>query len=144
MIKKQPMFATAEAVEEAFYEALEAGDVEALMHLWCEDEDVVCIHPSGHRLVGLAAIRSSMLEILEGGGLQISVSDLRAHHNGTMAVHHVVEQITVSADEGQQLIVLAATNIYTKGPRGWQILLHQATPISAEEVESVSSGVVLH
>jgi uncharacterized protein (TIGR02246 family) len=144
MIEKTTMFATADAVEEAFYEALEAGDVETLMQLWCEDEDIVCIHPSGHRLTGQSAIRASMEEILDGGGLDIRVSDIQIHQSATIAVHHLTERITVEGEQGQQLVTLAATNVYLKGPVGWQLYLHQATPIAAQEANPPPPGPLLH
>jgi uncharacterized protein (TIGR02246 family) len=144
MIQKIPMFATADAVEEAFYDALEAGDVETLMQLWCEEEEIVCIHPSGHRLTGHSAIRASMDEILEGGGLDIRVSDIRVHQSATIAVHHLTERITVDGEQGQQLVTLAATNVYLKGPVGWQLYLHQATPIAAQDASPAPPGPLLH
>ena len=36
----------------AFYQAFEAKDVEAMMSTWADDEEIVCVHPGGPRLVG--------------------------------------------------------------------------------------------
>ncbi|NIC39466.1 nuclear transport factor 2 family protein, partial [Aquabacterium sp. A08] len=46
-------------VELAFYEALQQGDVAALMDCWTDDEEPVCVHPGGPRLLGAPAIRES-------------------------------------------------------------------------------------
>ena len=50
---------SAAEVEAAFYDALNRADLEALMALWADDEEIVCIHPGGARLIGHAAIRAS-------------------------------------------------------------------------------------
>ncbi len=144
MRQKQTIFATAEAVEEAFYEALENGDLDALMELWCEDEEVVFIHPSGLRLTGITAIRQSLLGLIESGGLNIRVSDVLVHHNATMSVHHLIERLAVETEHGPEVMTFAATNVYLKGPSGWQLYLHQATPIQGESKQATSVSQVLH
>ena len=45
-------FPTAQDAEAAFYEAFETGDLEAMMNVWAEDEEIVCVHPGEARLVG--------------------------------------------------------------------------------------------
>src|SRR5262245_28748700 len=62
---------SAAEVETAFYDALNRADLEALMALWADDEEIVCVHPGGPRLIGHRAIRESWSAILERGGLQI-------------------------------------------------------------------------
>jgi hypothetical protein len=44
------IFATPEDVETAFYEAIARADLGALMSVWADDEEIVCIHPTGQRL----------------------------------------------------------------------------------------------
>ena len=39
---------SAAEVEAAFYDALHRADLEALMALWADDEEIVCIHPAVH------------------------------------------------------------------------------------------------
>ena len=62
------IFPTAQDAENAFYEALERGDLEAMMAVWAEDEDIVCVHPGGPRLVGYDAVRASWERIFAGAG----------------------------------------------------------------------------
>ena len=42
----------------AFYHAFEAKDIDAMMAAWAEDEEIVCVHPGGPRLVGYEAVRA--------------------------------------------------------------------------------------
>ena len=55
-LTKPLLFASPEECEQAFYEALDGGDGEAVVDLWLEDDDVICIHPGGPRMVGFAAV----------------------------------------------------------------------------------------
>src|SRR2546428_10411405 len=50
----------------AFYQAFEAKDVEAMMATWAEDEDIVCVHPGGARLVGYEAVRIGWEQLFAG------------------------------------------------------------------------------
>jgi hypothetical protein len=34
-------------IEQQFYEALQHGDIEALMAAWADDDDILCVHPGG-------------------------------------------------------------------------------------------------
>ena len=63
----RPIFTTALEAEAAFYRALAEGDFEALMAVWSEEDEVVCIPPGGPRIVGLAAVRETWRHILANG-----------------------------------------------------------------------------
>ena len=61
------IFPTAQDAENAFYEALERGDLEGMMAVWAEDEEIICVHPGGPRLSGPDEVRSSWARIFSGG-----------------------------------------------------------------------------
>ncbi|MGA1272374.1 MAG: YybH family protein, partial [Burkholderiaceae bacterium] len=86
---------SSEAAEDAIYEALARGDLEALMALWSDEEDSVCIHPSGPRLLGLDAIRRSWALILSQGNLIVDRTNIQIIAAGTLAVHNLIETIHV-------------------------------------------------
>ena len=54
-------------IEAAFYDALQAGDLERLMACWADDEDIVCVHPGGPRIVGTHAIRAAFEAMFANG-----------------------------------------------------------------------------
>ena len=51
--KRPSLHATPEDAEAAFYEALHKGDTDALIAVWSDDEETVCVHPTGTQLIGL-------------------------------------------------------------------------------------------
>jgi ketosteroid isomerase-like protein len=63
----QKIFASPQDVEAAFYEALERCDIDAMMAVWAEDEEVVCVHPGGPRLVGYTMVREAWQRVFANG-----------------------------------------------------------------------------
>lgn len=122
------VFATSEAAEEAFYAALARADLNAVMALWADDEDIVCIHPGGPRLTGVAAIRESYAAILSEGPLRLAIESVRVQTGAITAVHSLIERIAVPGAAGGRSVCLVVTNVYMKGAEGWRIVVHHASP----------------
>ena len=119
---------SADETEARFYAALRQGDLAALMALWAEEDEVVCVHPGGARLVGTAAIRASFEGIFSNGGIPITTEQVHRLQHAGFALHHLVERITVPGGGAPQLGWVMATNLYHKTPRGWRIAAHHASP----------------
>ena len=135
------LLSSAEAAEAAFYDAFQQGDVEAMMQVWAEDEEPVCIHPGGPRLVGAAAIRAGFGELFASGGVRIVAE--RVLRNATLgsAVHNVVERVRVdSGNADEEFALVLATNVYLKTPDGWRLVLHHASPATVHEAAEVLAG----
>jgi ketosteroid isomerase-like protein len=122
--RHKQMNGSAVETEAAFYDALNRADLDALMAQWADDDEIVCVHPGGPRLIGHAAIRASWQAILEHGGLHILPSQLHETHTLMSSVHTVVEGTTAASGEPAHLV---ATNVYSKTPRGWRIVLHHVS-----------------
>ena len=126
--------ASAEAAEAAYYEALQRGDLDALMRLWSDDDEPVCVHPGGPRLVGTAAIRHGFEQLLADGPLQVFPDRIVRTVALGCAVHNVVERVQLAdPEDGQRYALVLATNVYLKGPDGWRLVLHHASPATAHE-----------
>ena len=138
--REKQLNGSAVEVETAFYAALNRADLDALMALWADDEEIVCIHPGGPRLIGHAAIRASWRKILEHGGLHIMPAQLHETHNLMSSVHTVVEGTTAASGEPAHLL---ATNVYVKTPRGWRIVLHHVS-VASGPVPADTSTQILH
>src|SRR6476646_4052506 len=128
-------------VESAFYDALNRADVEGLMHLWADDDEIVCIHPGGPRLHGHAAIQASWEAILHKGGLQVRPSQLYETHNLMSAVHTVIEGVTSAEGEPAHLV---ATNVSLTTPQGWRMVLHHVSVAPGPAPSRLPAAASLH
>jgi ketosteroid isomerase-like protein len=141
------LFTSPDAVEQAFYEAMERGDLDSMMQCWLDEEDIICLHPNGPRLVGTEAIRRGWQQIFENSAVKLRVTARHQLSSMMVAVHNVVEWVQVKTAEGTGEIALFATNIYAKTPLGWRIILHHASPVpeqGAPETLDSAPPSVLH
>lgn len=121
------MFTTARDAEQAFYRALARGDIDGLMQVWAADEELVCVHPGGLRLIGHLAVRESWETILKHGGLHIDISKVVELNTMVSATHCVIEQVRAEGPNGVEYAYCYATNVFHKGPSGWRMVMHHAS-----------------
>ncbi|HEU0200518.1 MAG TPA: nuclear transport factor 2 family protein [Burkholderiaceae bacterium] len=136
-LAKPLLFASALECEEAFYEALQAGDADAVADLWLDDGDVCCVHPGRPRLLGHAAIKASWAAILNGGPLRVRVAARKVVETPTLTMHNLVEEVVVVHEREQQLVHVIATNAYVKTPAGWKMVLHHGSPVAGGQAEDI-------
>jgi ketosteroid isomerase-like protein len=115
-------------VEAQFYEALQSGNIERLMAVWSDDDEIVCVHPGGPRVIGAAAIRAAFEAIFAGGGIPVQPEQVHRVQQIGSALHHLVERIEVATDSGPQSAWVLATNFYVKTTLGWRLAAHHASP----------------
>jgi ketosteroid isomerase-like protein len=131
---KKPIFTSPQEAEAAFYEALERGDLDAMMSVWAEDEEIVCVHPGGPRLNGYALVREGWRRIFEGGTrLRVQLLALSTVHAPFTAVHSIIEQIGVVGQKHLAAPVVA-TNVYIRGALGWRMIVHHASPVPPSSI----------
>jgi len=124
----KPIFTSPQDVEAAFYDAIERADLEALMALWAEDEEIVCVHPGSPRYVGYQAIREAWKRVMEGNlRMRLRVIEQTRIQSPFSAIHTVIEHVSVKGDESTHAPVIA-TNVYVRGPLGWRLAVHHASP----------------
>ncbi|AYQ27445.1 MULTISPECIES: nuclear transport factor 2 family protein [unclassified Polaromonas] len=135
----------ADDIEAAFYEALQNGDIEKLMACWGDDDDIVCVHPGGARLVGPAAIRATFDAMFSNGTIRTQPIKVRKVETMSASVHSVLERIEVLTEEGPRHAYVIATNVYHKTAQGWRMVAHHASPGTPREMQEVSeTPTVLH
>jgi ketosteroid isomerase-like protein len=135
----------ADDVEAAFYEALQQGDIDKLMACWADDDDIVCIHPGGPRVVGAMAIRATFEAMFSNGSIRAWPERTRKTHAAAAAVHNVLERVEVLGPEGPAQAWVIATNVYFKTTQGWRMVAHHASPGTSSEIQEVSGAPqVLH
>jgi ketosteroid isomerase-like protein len=138
------LMATPDEVEAQFYEAMREGDLTKLMSVWAEDEEVVCIHPGGARLVGHAAVRSSFESLFANGPIAVRPERHKRMQSVGAAMHSVIEVLQPAGARAEASWIVA-TNVYVKTVLGWRLLVHHASvapPTEAAERNPASS--VLH
>lgn len=143
MAKIRKQLGTSEDTETAFYDAIGRADIEALMALWADEEDILCIHPGAARLVGHASIRASWEAIFERGGVHIRPRQLRITQNVMTAIHSIIEEVNQAENERQEIHIVA-TNVYLKTPQGWRIVSHHASVAPGSVNGEQSAGTMLH
>ncbi len=118
----------------AFYQAFEAKDVDAMMAAWAEDEDIVCVHPGGPRLVGYEAVRIGWEQLFAGETkLSFRLDEIVIIETVGLAMQSAVEHVTVGNDPKARGAAIA-TNVYLRTPLGWRIVVHHASAAPATAV----------
>ena len=136
---------SADDTENAFYEALQSGDIEKLMACWADEDDIVCVHPGGPRLVGAGSIRAAFDAMFANGSIRAHAEKVRKVEAMSSSVHSVLERIEVMTEEGPRHAYVIATNVYHKTVQGWRMVAHHTSPGTPREMQEVSeSPQVLH
>lgn len=120
MRRALPPDTSVDDVSLAFYEALQQGDLEALMACWIDDEEPVCVFRGGARWVGVGAIRAGFAHLLERGPMAVRAEVLHRAQVGNLALHGVVETVELATDDGQAQTQVAVTHAYARTAKGWR------------------------
>ena len=131
---------TADDTEAAFYDALQNGDIDKLMACWADEDDIVCVHPGGPRVVGAAAIRSVFDAMFSQGRIRAWPEHVRRVEALASAVHNLVERIEVLTPDGPREAFAIATNVYHKTAQGWRLVVHHASSGTGRDMQE-SGGV---
>jgi ketosteroid isomerase-like protein len=135
----------ADDVEAAFYDALQTADIEKLMACWADEDEIVCIHPGGPRVVGAVAIRATFEAMFGKGSIRAWPERARKTQAIASAVHNVLERIEVMGPTGPSQGWVIATNVYHRTAQGWRMVAHHASPGTQGDIQEVSDGPqVLH
>lgn len=113
------------------------------MACWSDDDELVCVHPSGPRLIGLTAIRSAFEAMFAKGNVWAWPESVYKIESIASSVHNVRERIEVLTDEGPRVVYVIATNVYHKTPQGWRMVAHHASPGADQETQEVTSTPTL-
>ncbi len=111
------------SANEAFYDAFDTADLDAMSALWAAEHDVACLHPGAPPIFGRDAVLKSWFDIL--GAPQrpaIQCTEARAiafHRSGIVICREVLSGG-----------LLMATNIFVLEHDVWRIVHHQAGPLS--------------
>ena len=128
------IFTTPADVALAFYQAFEARDIDAMMATWAEDEDIVCVHPGGTRMVGYDAVRVGWEQLFSSDTrLSFRLDQIVVIETVGLAMQSAVEHITLGTD-GSPRGAAICTNVFLRTPSGWRLVMHHASPAPAVPV----------
>ena len=125
------------AANQAFYAAVEAGDLDRLEGLTCAERELVCIHPGAAPIHGTRAVlRSWALIMANTDYIQFFLTDVEVTMAGDVAAVTCTENILTAGEETQafQGGKAQAVNVFTRETDGWRLWLHQASPVGSSGI----------
>ena len=130
-IRTPPIYTTPNDAALAFYQAFEARDIDAMMAAWAEDEEIVCVHPGGTRLVGYDAVRVGWEQLFAGDTrLSFRLEQIVVIETVGLAMQNAIEHVMLSND-GTPRGAAICTNVFMRTPYGWRMVMHHASPAPA-------------
>ena len=111
------------SANEAFYDAFDTADLDAMSAIWASEHAVACLHPGAPPIFGREAVLRSWVEILtapQRPAIQCVDPQAIAFHESGMVICR--EVLPGGA--------LAATNVFVREGGVWRIVHHQAGPLS--------------
>ena len=128
---------SADDIEAAFYDALQTGELDKLMACWADEEEIVCVHPGGPRLLGLGAIRAAFDAMFSNGAVRAWPEAVHKIESLASSVHSVCERIDVLTEDGPRHAYVIATNVYQNTAQGWRMVAHHASPGTLQEAQDI-------
>ena len=123
------VYNTPQDAEDAFYDALEAGDLEQMLSAWADSDDISCLLPMYPMIQGRAGVRDVFSHLFSRGhGVALSVAHLNWVETDDIAIHQVEESIPNDPAGDPPPPPFYGTNIYRKFGEGWRLIIHQNAP----------------
>ncbi len=120
-------FATPQDAEDAYYDAIDEGDLVAMRRVWDSSPEIACLLPMQPLLQGEAVMEGWKHALDPKYGVEITVRHLSWIEQGDTAIHLVEESVTLKGSSRPQPPIYA-TNIYRRGSEGWLMVLHLNAP----------------
>ena len=114
------------AANQAFYDAHESRDMDAMRRVWEHSDRTVCTHPGWPILRTWPLIEASWRRILEGPGRnQFIVTNAEVSIAGEVAWVSCDENLVAGGATG----TVAATNVFARSADGWKLVVHHGSPV---------------
>lgn len=133
-------------VHRAFYDAVEAGDVDLMASLWVDDPDTWCVHPGALPLRGTShVLRSWTVLMANVGYIQFFLTDVEvdllprgSDDPGTAIVQcteNILSGVGMTSPDAISGGKAVCTSILVKTAGGWKIWSRHASPIIEPQLE---------
>ncbi|MDH5631550.1 MAG: nuclear transport factor 2 family protein [Gammaproteobacteria bacterium] len=138
------IFKTVDDVEDAFYQAFQEGDMEAMSEVWFRHGEINCVHPMTPELGDLNSILISWEEIFDNAPeIEIEIEIRNRLEYGDIVVSVVHEYLTIPEDDREHPPVIA-TNIYHYANGSWHMISHHGSAVDRRVSQSEPRPVVIH
>lgn len=125
------IFTTPAECEKTFYTALAQKNSQQMCDVWAQDEDVVCVLPSGLLIQGYNMVCNFWQDFFKKMTTKYNISvNVRQQTNGVMlTAHNVIEELSFINPENNQeeILLTVAINLYIRTADGWRLLMRQTT-----------------
>ena len=122
-------YETPQDAEDAFYDALEEGDLNGMQAVWADTDDIACLLPMYPLIRGRQDVADLFAHLFSRGqGVALSVTHLDWVHTDAIAIHHVEETLQNVAPDRPAPPPFYGTNIYRKQDDGWRLITHLNAP----------------
>lgn len=123
---------TPQDAEDAFYDALEEGDLEQLLAVWADTDDICCLLPMYPMIQGRAGVADVFSHLFSRGhGVALSITHLNWIQTEDIAIHQIEESIQSTPGGDPPPPPFYGTNIFRKFDSGWRLIIHQNAPTPA-------------
>jgi len=120
-------FPTPQEAEDAYYDALESGDLDALLNIWDDADDIVCALPLRPLVMGRPAVTAAWREVLDAmPAIDLQVRHLQWIQGEDLAIHFAEE--LPEGPPGGPAMPVYAINVFRRGSDGWRLIAHQNAP----------------
>jgi len=123
------------AANEAFYEAVESGDLDRLRELSCSGRELVCTHPGVEPIHGTSSVlRSWALIMANADYIQFFLTDVTVSLAGDVAAVTCTENILTAGEPRTATFhggKAQALNVFAREEAGWRRWIHQAAPVGS-------------
>jgi len=122
-------FNTPQQAEDAYYDALEEGNLDKLLSIWADSDDICCLLPMYPMMQGRKGIEDVFSHLFgQGHGVELSITHLGWIETDEIAIHQVEESIPNQPADAHPAPPVYGTNIFRKEPSGWRLIVHQNAP----------------
>ena len=120
---------TPQEAEDAFYDALDEGNLKQLLSVWAESDDICCLlpmHPMVQSRQGVTDVFTHLFS--QGHGVSLAIAHLGWIEADDIAIHQVEETILAEPTDRPPPPSFYGTNIYRKDQTGWRLIVHLNAP----------------
>jgi uncharacterized protein (TIGR02246 family) len=117
-------------INERFYMAMNAAEIDEMDEVWADDSSAICVHPGREAIFGYERIRESWTVIFSSANpLSIAAGNERINIAGDVAWVSCIETISLMMEEGLAAAAAQSTNIFRRTNGRWRMLVHHASPV---------------